>query len=334
MNVELFINHNNTIYQPIVEEGIMWETERKGTPGKLSFTVVKDAIIDFTEGDAVRLRVDGKGVFYGFVFTKKRDKEHRIKVTAYDQMRYLKNRYSYLLTNFTATQVIKKMASDYRLNLGYIEDTKYVMSTKTSTNTTFMDMIQLILDETTRNTGEIYAFYDDFGALTLKGISNMVINDIVVDSSNSTNFDYTSSIDEKTYNSIVVYKIEKGTGEKKKYNTPRIKYKTQSGENINRWGVLEHWEEIKEEESDANAKQKADILLSIYNEKTRHLNINNVLGDLRVRAGSLIPVIMHIGDLQLNNMMLVEKCRHEFYNDQHLMDLTLRGGIKGAQFEQ
>ena len=327
MNIELLINHNNTIYQPIIEEGIMWETERKGTPGKLSFTVVKDAIIDFTEGDAVRLRVNDKGVFYGFVFTKKRDKEHRIKVTASDQMRYLKNRYSYLLTNFTATEVIKKMASDYRLNLGYIEDTKYVMSTKTSTNTTFMDMIQLMLGETTRNTGEIYAFYDDFGALTLKGISNMVINDIIVDGSNSTNFDYTSSIDEQTYNSVVVYKNNKDAG-------TRDKYQVQSGENINKWGVLEYWEEIKEEESDANAKQKADILLSLYNEKTRHLNINNVLGDLRVRAGSLIPVIMHIGDLNLNNMMLVEKCRHEFYNDQHLMDLTLRGGIKGAQFEQ
>ena len=52
----------------MIEEGITWETSRKGEPGKLTFSVVKDNIIDFQEGNHVRLTVDGVNLFYGFVF--------------------------------------------------------------------------------------------------------------------------------------------------------------------------------------------------------------------------------------------------------------------------
>ena len=94
VDVELLIQHGNQVFQPVVEEGITWSTERKNAPGQLTFTVVKDDIIQMTEGDAVRLKVNGTGVFYGFIFKQQRDKEQRIKVTAYDQLRYLKNKCS------------------------------------------------------------------------------------------------------------------------------------------------------------------------------------------------------------------------------------------------
>ena len=323
MNIELFINHNNKIYQPIIEEGIIWETDRKDSPGKLTFTVVKDSIIDFTEGDAVRLRVDEKGIFFGYVFSKKRDKEHRIQVTAYDQIRYLKNRYSYITSNFTATDMIKMIANDFRLQTGYLEDTKYVMENSVNINSTLIDIIQNTLGMTAYNTGELYVLYDDFGKLTLKNIESMVIKDIIIDSSNSSNFDYTSSIDEQTYNRIKLYYDNKDVGK-------REIYCAQDSENMNKWGILEYCEEVKDS---GNTQEKTNILLKLYNEKTRHLNINNALGDLRVRAGCMIPIIMHLGDLELNNMMIVEKCRHEFYESQHLMDLTLRGGTGNSEFE-
>lgn len=33
-NCELLIQNGNKVYAPIVEEGIEWETERKGSPRK------------------------------------------------------------------------------------------------------------------------------------------------------------------------------------------------------------------------------------------------------------------------------------------------------------
>lgn len=85
MAVELFIQHNSTIQFPVVEEGARLTLERKGTPGKLEFTVVKGPGLNFAEGDPVKLTVNGTAMFYGFVFKKKRDKGGTIDVVAYER---------------------------------------------------------------------------------------------------------------------------------------------------------------------------------------------------------------------------------------------------------
>jgi len=59
MKIDLLIQHGDTLQYPAVVEGIEWQLERKGSPGKLTFTVVKDAVLNFTEGDPVKLTVDG-----------------------------------------------------------------------------------------------------------------------------------------------------------------------------------------------------------------------------------------------------------------------------------
>ena len=49
MSIELLIGNDTgtKAYFPAVEEGIEWSTERKGTPGKLTFKVLKDDVLDF-----------------------------------------------------------------------------------------------------------------------------------------------------------------------------------------------------------------------------------------------------------------------------------------------
>ena len=145
MNVELLIQHNSKLYQPIVKEGIQWTTERSGSPSMLKFTVIKDDVIAFQEGDPVRLKVDGKNVFFGFIFVKKRNKDHHIEVTAYDQLRYLKNKDTYVYENKTASQLIQMIANDFELNLGSVEPTKYVIPSRVEDDQslrTFLDNLQ------------------------------------------------------------------------------------------------------------------------------------------------------------------------------------------------
>jgi len=60
--------------------------------------------------------------------------------------------------------------------------------------------------------------------------------------------------------------------------------------------------------------------------KTRKLRIMGAFGDVRVRAGCLIPVVLNLGDIKVANLMLVEKCAHVFKESEHTMNLTLRGG--------
>lgn len=317
MNVELLIADpsGSKAYLPIVEEGIEWTTERRSTPGKLTFKVVKDSIINFQEGAAVRLKVDGKGIFFGFVFSKKRDKDQIITVTAYDQLRYLNNKDTYVYENKTAAQFIKMIAADFSLNVGTIEDTPFVIASRVEDNTSLFDMIENALDLELQNNGNMFILYDDFGKLTLKNIGNMKVG-ILIDEDTGENFDYTSSIDGETYNKIkLVYENEE-TGK-------REIYIAQDGSHINQWGVLQYFETIDEK---VNGKAKADALLSLYNQKTRNLTIKGAFGDVRVRAGTLVAVSLNLGDIIANSFLLVEQAKHTFSESLHTMDLTLRGG--------
>lgn len=315
VDVELLIQHGKEVFIPVVEEGITWTTERKGCPGELQFTVVKDDILNIEEGDAVRMKVNGEDVFFGFIFKKKSDKNETISVTAYDQLRYLKNKDTYVYENKTAGEFIQMIASDFHLQTGDIEDTGFKIASRVEENTSLFDMIQNALDLTLQNKNEMYVLFDNFGKMSLKNISNMQVN-LLIDEETGENFDYTSSIDSDTYNKV------KLTYDNEKTGTREV-YVAQHGENINRWGVLQYFDTLSEGE---NGQAKADALLSLYNKKTKNLSINNAFGDTRVRAGSLLPVVLNLGDVKVQNLMLVEKCKHEFHESQHLMNLTLRGG--------
>ena len=100
-------------------------------------------------------------------------------------------------------------------------------------------------------------------------------------------------------------------------------YTAKDAEKILEWGILQYFDKVSKGE---NGQAKADALLQLYNKKTRNLKITNALGDVRVRAGSMVVVSLDLGDVRVNNFMLVEKCSHKFKLNEHLMDLTLRGG--------
>ena len=314
-NIELLIQNGNTIYSPIVKEGISLELNRKGSPGRLDFTVVNDGILNFQEGNPVRMEVGKSKVFYGFVFTKKRDKGNEIKVTAYDQLRYFKNKDTYVYSNKTATELVKMIAADFNLQLGSLEDTAFKIASRIEDNKTLFDIVQTALDLTLQSKKKMYVLYDDFGKLTLKNVENMKLN-LLIDDETGENFKYTSSIDGETYNKIKLSYENEETGK-------REIYISQDSSNINNWGVLQYYETIDDK---VNGKAKADALLKLYNKKTRNLTISNAFGDVRVRAGCSIPIKLNLGDINVQNFMLVEKVQHTFDNDEHMMNLTLRGG--------
>ena len=322
MKVELLVgNESGTkVYQPAVEEGIEWSTERRSAPGKLVFKVLKDDILNFSEGSPVRLTVDDDKIFFGFVFKQQRTKDKIITVTAYDQLRYLKNKDTKVYENKTASQFIKMVADDCELNLGTLENTKYVIPSRVEENTSFFEMIENALDLTLTNTKEMFVLYDDFGKLALKALSSMYVGNsgtyLMIDEETGENFDYTSSIDENTYNKIKLTYDNENTGH-------REVYIAQDSNNINRWGLLQYFDTLQEGE---NGQAKANALLSLYNKKTRSLKITNAFGDNRVRAGSMIIINLDLGDTKVKNFMLVEKCTHTYKQGEHWMDLTLRGG--------
>lgn len=314
MSQQLLIQNGNTVFEPVVQDGVTWTTERKGAAGKLEFKVLKDNIINFEEGNPVAFKVDNTNLFYGFVFKKKRDKEKIITTTAYDQLRYLKNKDTKTYTNKRADELVQMIANEYQLNTGVLENTGYVIAKKAESNQSLFDIILNALDETIRNRKEMYVLYDDFGKICLKNLERMKVG-LVIDEETGENYDYESSIDSDTYNQIKLTYDNSDTGK-------REIYIAKDSSNIEKWGVLQYFDTIDEK---TNGAVKARALLDLYNQKTRSLEIKNALGDVRVRGGSLIIVNLDLGDVKLKNFMLVEKAKHTFKNNEHFMDLTLVG---------
>lgn len=312
---ELMTCHGNTLYYPPVEDGVTWETHRKGTPGKVSYTYVYDHANVCEEGDPVRIKDGDNKIFYGFVFSKKRDKNGLVQVTAYDQLRYFKNKDTYVYENKTAGELLQMLAGDFRLQTGTITNTGYKIASRVEEDTSLFDMMQNALDLTLQNTKRLYVLYDNFGKLCMRNIEELKL-DLLIDAETGENFDYTSSIDQQTYNRIKLTFDNESTGK-------RDVYIAQHGENINQWGILQFFEKINE---NTNGQAKADALLELYNKKTRNLKIKNAFGDPRVHAGTSVVVMLDLGDYRVQNYMLVETATHRFSNNEHTMDLSLRGG--------
>ncbi|MFI3174979.1 MAG: hydrolase [Bacillota bacterium] len=315
MKIELLIENSGSVYTPLLEDGIVWTTQRSGVCGELAFSVLKDESINFKEGNAVRLRVNDTDVFSGFVFTKERTKDRFISVTAYDQLRYLKNRYPYVYTNLKANEVLQMIAEDFQLTVGETEDTGYAIPSRVEDNTTLFDIVETAIRLTYENTGAMFVLYDDFGKLALKNIESLFVP-VVVDAETAIDYEYASTIDRETYNKVELVYADEEVGKKEVYVAT-------DDAHVAEWGVLQYFDTLEDNE---HGQTKAEIILGLRNRKRRTLSIQNAFGDLRVRGGSMIIVQLNIGDMILSQSMLVESCEHVFREGEHFMDLKLVGG--------
>lgn len=305
-------------FWPAVMDGVVWETHWKGQPGKLTFKVVKEGKLDFHEGDVVQANYGGVNFFYGYVFTKKRGKDGTIDVTAYDQIRYLKNKDTYNFVNLTAGEEIRRIAEDFHLQVGELIDTGYTIPKFRGANKTLMDIIQTLLDMTTQNTGRLYVLYDDFGKLSLRDVEDMKL-DLLIDAETAEDYMYESTIDKDTYNRIKLYYDNEETGK-------RDVWMAVNSADIARWGVLQLTESVNPQKA-MNFGQMADTKLKLYDRVKRTLTIKNAFGDLRVRGGAMLYVQLNLGDIVLTKPIIVENVKHTLTQGHHTMDLTVKGDV-------
>jgi hypothetical protein len=207
------------------------------------------------------------------------------------------------------------VANDFQLRMGNIEPTGFRIASRVEDNSSLFDLINNALDLELTNMNRMFVLFDDFGKLSLRSIENMRLN-LLIDEETGENFDYSSSINDHTYNRIKLSFENDDTGK-------RDIYIAQDGRNINNWGLLQYFDTLQAGE---NGEAKANALLSLYNAKTRKLKIQRAFGDVRVRAGCMVVVRLALGDINVQNFMLVEKCVHTLGESEHWMDLTLRGG--------
>lgn len=314
-NVMITVNNGKKKFTVPVEDGAKVVWERDSAPGKFTFTAKVEKGFSIGMGNEVLVTVDGKKFFYGFVFTKEVKKDGMASYTVYDQLRYLKNKETIVYKKKTAGELIKILSKRFNLRCGTLADTGWRRSA-IEDNTTLFDIIQNALDDTLIIKGKTYVLYDEVGKLQLTDVAKMKVNTCLVDAETGQDYSYKTTIDSDVYNQIkLVY-------ENKKKGSFDL-YVTKDSKNIGKWGTLQYLDKIDNPDI---GKLKSKALLKLYDKKKRTLTISGVIGNINVRGGSLVPVMLNLGDITVANYMLVEKVTHTFKNREYTMDLVVSGG--------
>ncbi|WP_058303452.1 XkdQ/YqbQ family protein [Gorillibacterium timonense] len=296
-----------------------WKTSRIGKPSTFGFSYVKgspfeDSRFKLEPGDIISVRKDGKGIFFGYVFTIDNGMEEKATVTAYDQIRYLQANDSYTFTNTTATAIIRRIINDYKLKAGSLAQTVYTIPNLAMKDKKLIDTICTALQHTVVGEKKIYTFFDDYGELALRNSEEMLLEMWIGDGSLMTGYEYSRSIDDETYNYILM----KRDSESKE--NPPIVWKDSS--TISKWGRLQLFKQIDQNMNNAQINELGKNLLALHNRERKKLTLE-ALGDLRVRAGCYLRV--YLEEVAINQPFLVEECSHEqLEEDVSIMKLELK----------
>ncbi len=306
---ELLIDTGEDLMAPMVTGDIKWTVDRFGVAGKLTFSVMNTEALHLSEGNAVAFKVNGIGVFFGFIFTLDAD-SRQVNIKCYDQLRYLKNKDYAVYKGLRADEIIRRAGTKFGLRMGTLTETAYVVPKLLQENQSLIDLFSDALDHTLTNTGKLYVLYDDYGKLTLRDIETMRLN-LIYTSRTLGDFNLSSSIDSDTYNRVVLVDND-GKG-----------HPFTDADTVKQWGVLQHIEKLGEGE---NPVAKGRNMLALMNRKSRTYKGSKLIGDLRVRGGSGIGVQIELGAERVQVYMVVENVTHTFSGGGHFMDVTLRGG--------
>lgn len=291
---------------------VSWETNRTDSPGKLTFTIIKSGDLSFTEGDVVRFSVDGQLQFYGWVFTKSKDRWGQIDVTCYDRLRYFKANASYAFYGQTAGAIIQQIAGDLQVDVGTIASTGYAIPSLVEEDQSCLDIIGSAVQQTLLNTGDIYVFYDDGNGVALRRPEDMISNVVIGEKSLLLDYTYKTDIDEQTYNSIKLARPNEDTG-------MADVFVAQDSNTIAQWGLLQLYQTIDGDVNDAQAKAQASASLQYYNRRMRTLSVES-LGVPGLRAGMMVLMkVPYLGDINLDQYVLLEKVTHTWENEVHTM---------------
>lgn len=299
---------------------ITWKTNRFGQPGSLEFTLIKGAPhyqskdFQYSNGDIIRFRYQDHNVFYGYIFNIESGLDENVKILAYDQIRYLTASDTYVFANVTATEVIRKIASDFNLQTGTLADSGYRIPTMVEDGVPLLDIIEKTIVYTLWHTNQHFVFYDDFGALTLRNVEDMLVDFYLGDGSLLYNFNSKVSIDNDTYNQIKLYRDNKDTGR-------REVYMARDSANIAKWGMLQLYQSVDENKNEAQIKELLEQLSTLKNRETKTLSIE-ALGDIRLRAGCYVPIV--VSEFEVNQPFLVNECQHRFDGAEHTMSIELK----------
>lgn len=296
---------------------LKWETTIDFQPSKFEFTMVLDEQVKCNYGDIIRFKVDDKGIFYGKLFKKKRSSKKQWKITAYDQMRYLKNSDTIVFEASKSNEIFAQICEINHLEYKVVDEGNWTCPEKIEDKKTYFAMIQNALDLTLIHGGMWYIIRDNFGTLEHISLNSLVTDLVIGDDSVATDYDFEGSIDD-SYNYVKLTKDNKKTKK-------REVYVVQDSKNVGLWGKLQFHEKVDEKMNESQIQQKAEMLLKAKNFPKKTFKVP-CLGHIGISAGNSVQLDfkgLESEGIEKNSLAIVKKCTHK-WGKVHTMELELR----------
>lgn len=305
-----------------IVSNIQISTQIYNQAGKITFLTQRQEENDysniaiFEEGSRIQVTWKEKGIFFGYIFKRETDKHGTIKITAYDQLRYLKNKDMHINKGETLAATFKKFCEVFNLKYKIAEDSGYIVPPKIFSDTNIYEILKYSIDANIQGVKKQYIIYDDFGTLTLNNIENLKTDYIFSDVSMITDYRYNRSIDNNTYNQIKLVRENKDE---------HIHYTfiTKDSDNQKRWGILQYFKKVNEQAGDGIIQEWGKNLLNIYNVVEEKLNINALalnndddIWNVKAGTGIMIAVNTALGNIG-NEMYLINRCTHSLKNENY-----------------
>lgn len=259
------------------------------------------------EGNRVQITFNDLLLFAGRIFKTTRTQDREIKVTAYDQLRYLKTSETYVFENPTADEVIRQICTDMELTVGELQPTNHPLGSLIFDNKGLLDIVVECLNSTLVATQHLFFLKDNFGEIELKDIQSTITDLAIAPESILYGFNYERDIDNDTYNQIKLVRDNKETGS-------RELFISRDSDNIGKWGLLQYYEKLDDATNEAQIKEQADSLLLLKNRVEQKLSVD-IIGEKSLRAGNVVYV--DLPDMGVRKHLLCTHAKHSLSGSGH-----------------
>jgi hypothetical protein len=318
MNLELYLQNSNdgTVYDiSELATTIQVKKDIEGNAGKLTVLLQKDPrnLLKIANGSIISFIADRVGIFFGYVFTIGTDATQTYKITAYDQLRYLKNEEVYVTQNMSASYIFEKICMDNQLRYQVKVPSNYIPSAYLHDKKTLYEIINRGRKLANIYENKQYYVTDEFGTLTWSELSYEKTNLIIGEQSLLTSYQYEKSIDSDTYNQIKIYRDNSTTGK-------RDVWIAKDSNNIKRWGKLQLLEKADENDTSTMIQETIQNYLKVKNRETQTLKLN-ALGVNELTAGKGFKFILDRENISQD--MWIISSTHNYNKDTHTMELEV-----------
>jgi hypothetical protein len=311
----LVIRQDGTTYEIPVEK-ITWSGAKTKAPRQVNIDMLTTnrgvhQFFEPHEGNKVLFYWKGQELFRGTEFKHNRSKDGKLNFTVYDLLIYfVKNSDTYVFAAKRASDILKRICSDFQIEVGEIADTGYIIPSRVYDGKYLFDIISDALYLTYQQTGVRYYLFAEQGKVNLIKRSESPRTWIIEDGVNLIDYSYESSIED----TITRVKLE--AGEEKKTFIATAK----NDDFIKQFGVLQYYEKITDKINRGQLQERANQILENKGVVKKSFSID-ALGIPEVISGKAIHVICQ--DLGVKKGYYIDEDTHSFEGNNHTMNLKL-----------